>query len=143
MQWYKGFLLCIATGDTPPLIIRITTKTMPDTEEIRLEAENNVYTLLMSEQTLKKLAQDLTRKFEAEIKLDNVLLGSIQMEMVLGDLTKLEYLKEFSDKWVLSNIMDSILMTPQFIESCHAEDVAIDVVIDEESYQRVKLHAGK
>ena len=78
-----------------------------------------------------------------KIKLDNVKMGSIRVDMRLSNLSKLEYIKDVSDKGVLSNIMDSILMTQEFIDSCRAEDAAIDVNIDKESYQKVKLHAGK
>ena len=63
--------------------------------------------------------------------------------MVLGDLSRLEYIKEMSDKWVLSSIVDRILMTPEFISSCQAEDVALEVVVDEESYQQLKSHSGE
>ena len=70
-------------------------------------------------------------------------MGSIKVHVTLGDLSHLERLKEMSDKWVLSNLMDSILMTPEFIESCQAEDVAIEVVLDEESYQRITKLPGE
>ena len=102
-----------------------------------------MYNHIKSKEVLSKLSQDLTNEFATKIKLDKVTMGSIQMDMKLKDLTRLEYLKELSDKWVLSNIMDCILMTPEFIESCQADDVAIDVIIDEESYQKVKLQGGK
>ena len=70
-------------------------------------------------------------------------MGSIKVDIIMGDLSRLEILKEMCDKWVLTNIMESILMTPEFIESCGAEDVAIDVVLEEESYQRIKNLPGK
>ena len=70
-------------------------------------------------------------------------MGSIMVDMVLGDLSKLEYIKKLSDKYVLSNIIDSILMTPEFIESCQAEDVGLEAVIDEESYNQIKSKYGK
>ena len=62
--------------------------------------------------------------------------------MILGDLSKLEYIKELSDTWVLSNIVDNILMTPQFIQSCLAEDVGLEVVVDEDSYKQIKSQSG-
>ena len=94
--------------------------------------------MLSSEEVVQALAQKLSEEFEATIKLTNARTGSIKVDMMLGDLSRLDYLKELSDEWVLSNIVDSILMTPEFIESCQAEDVAIDVVLDEESYQQVR-----
>ena len=94
--------------------------------------------MLSSEEVVQALAQTLSEEFEATIKLTNVRTGSIKVDMMLGDLSRLDYIKELSDEWVLSNIVDSILMTPEFIESCEAEDVAIDVVLDEESYQQVR-----
>ena len=100
-------------------------------------------TILSTEAELSRLAETLSDEFEATIKLDNVKMGSIRVDMRLGNVSKLEYIKDLSDKWVLSNIIDNILITPEFVESCQAEDVAIDVVIDEESYQQVKLQAGK
>ena len=131
------------SGDTPPLTLVITTKTLPDNEQIRYEAEKKILTVLSTEEALSRLAATLSDEFEVTIKLESVKMGSIRVDMRLGNLSKLEYIKDLSDKWVLSNIMDNILITPEFVESCQAEDVAIDVVIDEESYQQVKLHAGK
>ena len=125
------------------MTIRITTKTLPDTEQVRQDAENNVFTLLASETAVKALSQSLSEEFEATITLNNVRMGSIMVDMVLGDLSKLEYIKKLSDKYVLSNIIDSILMTPEFIESCQAEDVGLEAVIDEESYNQIKSKHGK
>ena len=69
-------------------------------------------------------------------------MGSIMVDMILGDLSKLEYIKELSDTWVLSNIVDNILVTPEFIQSCKAEDVGLEVVVDEDSYKQIKSHPG-
>ena len=131
------------TGNPYPLTIHITTKTLPDTEQVRQEAENNVFTLLASETAVKALSQSLSEELEATITLNNVRMGSIMVDMVLGDLSKLAYIKKLSDKYVLSNIIDSILMTPEFIESCQAEDVGLEAVIDEESYNQIKSKYGK
>ena len=121
------------------LTLCITTKTLPDTGELRFTAENNLATLLSSEGVIQALAKALSEEFEATIKLtSNVHTGRLRIDMMLGHLSRLDYIKELSDEWVLSNIVDSILMTPEFIESCQAEDVAIDVVLDEESYQQVR-----
>ena len=68
----------------------------------------------------------------------NTRIGSIKLDVILADLSSLEYIKELSDTWVLTNIMDSILMTPEFIESCQAGDVSITALVNEESYQRIK-----
>ena len=106
-------------------------------------AENNLLTKLSSEEVKSVLSQKLSGKLETDINLTNTRIGSIKVDVVLGNLFCLERLKELSDKWVLSNLMDSILMTPEFIESCQAEDVAIDVVLDEESYHRIKNLPGK
>ena len=131
------------TAGNTPLAICITTKTEPDTEEIRCDAKNKVYTLLKSKETVSKLAQDLRKKFEATVIVDNVRLGSIMIDLVLEDLSKVEYIKYLSDNWVLSNIVDNILITPEFISSCQAKDVALDVLIDEESYKKIKSLSGK
>ena len=125
-------------GNCTPLTICVTTKTLPDIEELRFTAENNLITLLSSEEVLQALAQALSEEFEATIKFTNVHTEHPKIDLILGDLSHLEYIKELSDEWVLSNIVDSILMTPEFIESCKAEDVAIEVVLDEDSYQQVR-----
>ena len=136
--YYSMYFLFIS-GSSTPLTIRITTNTVPDTKEIRYEAQINVYTQLTSEETVTKLAQDLSKKLEATVKLNNVRLGSIMVDMILGDLSKLEYIKYLSDNWVLSNMVDNILITPEFITTCQAEDVALDVVVDEDSYKHIML----
>ena len=138
---HYNFLLI--TGNILPLTLVITTNTLPDSEQVHLEAEKNIFRLLLSEEERSRLAEALSDEFKTTIKLDNVQMGSIGVDMRLANLSKLEYLKELSDKLVLTNIVDSILMTPEFIESCQAQDVAINVIIDEESYQQVKLHAGE
>ena len=109
---------------------------------MHLDAETQLLSLLADEEELATLTHKLSTEFEVTVKLDNVRTGTIKVDILLGDLTRLEYLKELSDKWVLSNILDRILMTPQFIASSQAEDVAIEVVVEEESYQKAKLHAG-
>ena len=135
-------MFCII-GNTHPLTICITTKTLPDTQELQDEAENKVFTTLNSKENISKLAGDLSEKLETKVTLDNPRLGSIMVDMILGDLSKLEYIKYLSDNWVLSNIVDGILMTPEFISTCEAEDVALDVVVDEESYKQIKNIYGK
>ena len=134
-------ILCI-TDSTPPLTIRLTARTLPDNEDIRIETENNLYTLLMSEGAIRALAEQLSEEFEAKIKLDNVRMGSIVVDMMLEDLSKLEYIKDLSDKWVLSNIVDNILITPDFLESCQAQYVELEAVVDEESYKQLRSQAG-
>ena len=102
-----------------------------------------MYTLLTSKETVSRLAQDLSKKLEATVIVDNVRLGSIMVDLILGDMSKLEYIKYLSDNWVLSNMVDNILITPEFITTCQADDVALDVVVDEESYNQIKRLSGK
>ena len=131
------------TGNVPPLTMSITTGSDPDTEDVRNSTENNLFEQLSSGDNLKSLAQTLSKEFETSVQLENVRMGSIKVDMILGDMSRLEYIKELSDKYVLTNIVDSILITPEFIESCHAEDVTIEVILDEESYQQVKNFCSK
>ena len=130
-------IFCI-TDNFPPLIINVSTGTVPDTKEVRASAEKKLLILLSSDKQLASLSQNLCAELEVHIKLKNVRAGSIKIDMLLGDMSRLEYIKELSDKWVLSNVVDSILMTPEFIESCNAEDVVLEVILEEDSYQQVK-----
>ena len=138
--------LCI-TGNFSQLTLSITPNTIPDTEEVRESAVNWLFQKLSSEALLPLLAQTLSEILEYTVTLVNVRAGSIKVDMILEDMSRLEYLKELSDNWVLSNIVDSTLMTPELveelIESCHAEDVSIKAVIDEDSYQQVKSLVSK
>ena len=102
-----------------------------------------MYTLLKSVENASKLAQDLSKKLEEAIEINNVRMGSIMVDMILRDLSKLEYIKYLSDNWVLSNMVDGILMTSEFIATCQADDVALDVVVDEDSYEQIKSISGK
>ena len=120
------------------LTMTITTGSDPDTEEVRVSTEKNLFKQLSSDDNLKSFAQALSKELKVPVKLNNVRTGSIKVDIILGDMSRLEYIKELSDKWVLTNIVDSILITPGFIESCHAEDVIIEVILDEDSYQQVK-----
>ena len=106
-------------------------------------AQNNLLEHLSSEEGITSLSNSLSLTLDTPINLTNGRLGSIKVDMTLGDLSSLEYIKELSDSWVLSNIMDSILMTPEFIESCKAEDVSIIAVIEEDSYQQFKNFPGQ
>ena len=130
------------TGNPPLLTLVITTNTLPGTKIVHILAEKNLLSLLQSDEVLQKLAQTLSEKFKAPIQLTGVRTGSIKVDMVLEDLSGLECIKEMSDKWVLSAIVDSVLMTQDFIESCQAEDVALEVVVEDKSYQQLKSHSG-
>ena len=135
------------TGICRSLTVSITTAIVSDTEKVRVSTEKNLLKLLSSEEKLASLAQKLSEELEAEITLKNVRPGSIKVDMTLEDMACLEYIKELSDQWVLSNIVDSILMTPefteQFIDSCHKEQVSIKFVLDKDSYQQVKSLISK
>ena len=135
-------MFCI-TGNPAALIISITTKTVPKDDPVQESAQKNLLEHLSSEEGITSLSNSLSVTLDTPINLTNGRLGSIKVDMTLGDLSSLEYIKELSDTWVLSNIMDSILMTPEFIESCQAEDVAITAVIEEDSYQRFKNLPGE
>ena len=137
LDFYTHLVLCI-TGSIPPLVINIKTCTVPDTEEVCASAEKELLKRVSSGDQLASLEQKLSYELKAPIKLKNGRSGSIKVDMILGDMSRLEYIKELSDKWVLSNIFDNILMNAEFIESCHAEDVNIEVVLEEASYQQVK-----
>ena len=136
------FILCI-TGSIPCLVVNINTCTVPDTTEVHAFAENKLLELLSSDDQLAIFQQTLSDELKSPIELKNGRSGSIRVDMILGDMSRLEYIKELSDKWVLSNIFDNILMTAEFIESCHAEDVNIEVVLEEASYQQVKSLCSK
>ena len=99
--------------------------------------------MLATAETARALIDALSEELEANVNLNNVRLGSILVDMILEDLSKVEYIKELSDKWVLSNMIDSILMTPEFISTCLADDVAVEVVVDEESYKQIKTISGE
>ena len=131
------------TGNLPVLLLVINTNTLPDNETVHTLSENNLFLLLQSDEVLQSLAQTLSEEFETYIKLNGVRKGSIKVDMVLGDLSRLEYIKEMSDKGVLSSIVDRILITSEFISSCQADDVTLDVVVNEESYQQLKSRSGE
>ena len=77
------------------------------------------------------------------MKVKNVRFGSLKFDLILDDVTRLEHLKEMSDKWVLTNIVSSILITSEFVKSCQAEDVIIEAVLEERSYQMIKNYLGQ
>ena len=89
------------------------------------------------------LAESLSQEFCTIVELTNIRKGSIKMDMSIEDPSRLEYIKYLSDKGVLSDIIDCFLMTPDFISSCQAQDVAVEAVIDEESYNHLKNQSGK
>ena len=97
----------------------------------------------MSEEAVTVLSETLSEAFKTKVNLENVRLGSIMVDMMLEDLSKLEYIKDLSDKWTLSNIVDNALITPDFLESCQAEYVELEVVVDEASYKQLRNQAGK
>ena len=134
-------MFCI-TGNPPTLTICMSTKTVPETDHVQKIAENNLLKRLSSKEEIKSLSHTLSETLDTPINLTNGRSGSIKVDAILEDLSSLEYIKELSDTWVLSNIMDSILMTPEFIASCQAEDVSLLAVLDEESYQRFKNLPG-
>ena len=134
--------MCTA-GNTTPLIIDITINTLPEDGTLHRLAENKLFKHLSSDTNMASLSKTMSDTVDTKIKLENGRIGSIKVDAILEDLSSLEYIKELSDTWVLSNIMDSILMTPEFIESCQAEDVSITAVLNEESYQQFRSHIGE
>ena len=140
MKTISSFLVA---GNFPVLILIITTSTQPDTETVHTSAQANLLQLLQTAEVLQSLAQKLSEAFEVHIKLSYVREGSIKVDMMLEDLSGLEYIKEMSDKWVLSNIVDNFLITPKFMESCQAKNVVLDVVVDAESYLQLRSHHGE
>ena len=130
-------------GNNTPLTIDITIQTSPEDEPVHQLAENELFRHLFSDKNREALSQTLSRKLDTTVTVTNTRIGSIKVDVILADLSSLEYIKELSDNWVLTNIMDSILMTPEFIESCQAEDVSITAVLNEESYQRIKNLPGE
>ena len=135
-------MFCI-TGNGLKLTICMTTRTVPETDHVQELAERNLLEHLSSVEGITSLSNSLSETLDTPINLTNGRIGSIKVDAILEDLSSLEYIKELSDTWVLSNIMDSILMTPEFIESCQAEDVSLLAVLDEESYQRIKNLPGE
>ena len=120
------------------MTIDITIETAPEDEQIHKLAEKVLFKHLSSDKNKAELSQTLSRKLDMSLAVKNTQIGSIKLDVILADLSSLEYIKELSDNWVLTNIMDSILITPEFIESCQAEDVSITAVLNEESYKRIK-----
>ena len=123
-------------GNNPQLTMIITATTFPDAKEVKELAEENLSKVLSSDEAL--VSQTLSDKIGTKLNLTNTRLECVKVDVILRDISSLDYLKELSDKMVLTNIMDMILMTPEFIESCQAEDVAITAVLDKESYQQIK-----
>ena len=134
-------------GPPPPLTLFINTKTYPESDENQTEAETFVFEYLSSDEVLIKLAEALSEEFNTLITLGNVTMGSIKMDMHVADLSLIDYIKHLSDQGVLTNIIDNILMTPSFVSSCvsvcQAEDVAVEAVIEEESYRQIKLYSSE
>ena len=133
-------MFCL-TGNRPTLTLCLTTETVPD--HVQQVAENNLLKRLSSKEENQSLSHTLSETLDTPIYLTNGRSGSIKVDAILEELSSLEYIKELSDTWALSNIMDSILMTPEFIKSCQAEDVSLLAVLDEESYQQIKKLPGE
>ena len=131
------------TGRSVCLTICLIVRTLPDTEEVQSRSEDSLYRHLSDQEVIAALAQSLSQEFCTVVVLGNIRTGSIKMDMSIEDPSRLEYIKYLSDKGVLSDIIDCILMTPDFISSCQAQDVAIEAFIDEESYANLKIQSGK
>ena len=130
------------TGSSVRLIICLIVRTLPGTEEVQSRSEDNLYRHLYDEEVIAALARSLSEEFCTIVELTNIRKGSIKMDMLIEDPSRLEYIKYLSDKGVLSDIIDCFLMTPDFISSCQAQDVAVEAVIDEESYNHLKNQSG-
>ena len=136
-KYPPSYAFCTA-GNTVRLTIDITIQTTPEDEPTHDSAVNKLLNHLSCDNNNAALSQTLSRKLDTALIMTNTRIGSIKVDVILADLSSLEYIKELSDNWVLTNIMDSILMTPEFIESCQAEDVSIKALVNEDSYQRIK-----
>ena len=115
--------VAFVTGDIYlELKMCITVTTLPNTKALMREAENILYKHLSLENTITKLSQCLSEVFRTSVDITDVKEGSIQMDLLLKNFYKVEYMNDLSDEGVLTNLIDSWLMTEEIISCCQADD---------------------
>ena len=123
------------------LKVNLDTKVKPDSEINKHNATENLYNNLRRSSVQKQLSKDLSEELDAELEVDKVYKGSVIIELKMKDYTELENIKSLSDTGVLSNIFGFLLLTPEYMASCKADQVHIDAKLDDRSYQSLMAYA--
>ena len=115
-------------------------------EEAREAVEKKIILNLQCPDGKVKLENHLSRELNTKLQVEEIETGSIIIVIKLHDLDCLEKLRYLSRTEYLSNSIDDLLITDQFLEECQqiTSDITLHVTLLEESYQTLlSLARGK
>ena len=117
----------------------MTTKTNP--EQASKDIEEKLQTYLESDKGSKRLENHLSNELKHKLHLEKIEAGSIFIVIRLSSLDCLERLHYLSTTDYLSNTINHLLITKEFLTECAVSSVTLKVTLLEESYQRLLLIA--
>ena len=117
----------------------MTTKTNPEQASKDIEEKLQIY--LESDKGSKRLENHLSNELKHKLHLEKIEAGSIFIVIRLSSLDCLERLHYLSTTDYLSNTINHLLITKEFLTECAVSSVILKVTLLEESYQRLLLTA--
>ena len=130
---YELFIYILGLEDEP-LKLSIEASPEPANEAYRLDATDQLYARLTTNDGRKDLSEYLSDGLDSKISVDKVYKGSIILELKVKTYSALHEIKYLSDQGVLSNMLNCFLVTPEYKAACQAEKVLLTVKVDERSY---------
>ena len=115
--------------------------THPESTENTQNATDQLYSVLDSPGARQSLSQYLTEETDIDLSVHRIVRGSFFIDLKMKDYLELEEIKYLSDQGVLSIMLNFYLITKDFLQSCLAESVKLNVTVDIVSYQALLAFA--
>ena len=90
------------------------------------------------------LSEAISNLTNVKMTVEDVTMSCLLFHIKLLDPSEIPYLKNLSDTGALTNLIEYALISDEFLSRCQAEQVSLEVKIDETSFESVqKTITGK
>ena len=118
-----------------PLLLRVTVQPTPNTDRALCDAEEKLFELTKSKIDDGSLSENITNLTNVKMTVDEVTMSCVLLHVKLLDPSEIPYLKNLSDTGALTNVIEYALISDEFLTRCQAEQVSLEVKIDEHSFE--------
>ena len=118
-----------------PLLLRVTVEPTPNTDTALQDAETRLLELTKSKIDDGSLSEDITNLTNVKMSVEDVTMSCLLLHIKLIDPYQIPYLKNLDDTGALTNLMEYILISDEFLSRCQAEQVSLEVKIDKTSVE--------
>ena len=116
-------------------MLRVTVQPTPNTDTALQDAETRLLELTKSKIDDGSLSEDITKLTNVKMNVEDVTMSCLLLHIKLFDPTQIPYLKNLDDTGALTNLMEYILISDEFLSRCQAEQVSLEVKIDKTSVE--------